>query len=152
MNVGRIASLRAGLPHTVSGMTINRFCSSGLQSIAMAAERILAGFADVIIAGGAESMSMVPMTGHKLAPNPWLADSFPDVYLNMGLTAENLARKYGIAREDADAFALASHQKAAAAIRDGKFKGEIVPLEVRTTVVSGGRRATAASRKAKKGF
>ena len=138
MNVGRIASLRAGLPHTVSGMTINRFCSSGLQSIAMAAERILAGFADVIIAGGAESMSMVPMTGHKLAPNPWLADSFPDVYLNMGLTAENLARKYGIAREDADAFALASHQKAAAAIRDGKFKGEIVPLEVRTTVVSGG--------------
>ena len=138
MNMGRISSLRAGLPHTVSGMTINRFCSSGLQSIAMAAERILAGFADVIIAGGAESMSMVPMTGHKLAPNPWLADSYPDVYLNMGLTAENLARKYGIAREEADAFALASHQKAAAAIRDGKFKDEIVPLEVKTMVVSGG--------------
>ena len=138
MNMGRISSLRAGLPHTVSGMTINRFCSSGLQSIAMAAERILAGFADVIIAGGAESMSMVPMTGHKLAPNPWLADSYPDVYLNMGLTAENLARKYGIAREEADAFALASHQKAAAAIRDGKFKDEIVPLEVTTMVVSGG--------------
>ena len=138
MNMGRISSLRAGLPHTVSGMTINRFCSSGLQSIAMAAERILAGFADVIIAGGAESMSMVPMTGHKLAPNPWLADSYPDVYLNMGLTAENLARKYDIAREDADAFALASHQKAAAAIRDGKFKDEIVPLEVTTMVVSGG--------------
>lgn len=138
MNMGRISSLRAGLPHTVSGMTINRFCSSGLQSIAMAAERILAGFADVIIAGGAESMSMVPMTGHKLAPNPWLADSYPDVYLNMGLTAENLARKYGIAREDADAFALASHQKAAAAIRDGKFKDEIVPLEVKTMVVSDG--------------
>ena len=138
MNMGRISSLRAGLPHTVSGMTINRFCSSGLQSIAMAAERILAGFADVIIAGGAESMSMVPMTGHKLAPNPWLADSYPDVYLNMGLTAENLARKYDIAREDADAFALASHQKAAAAIRDGKFKDEIVPLEVKTMVVSDG--------------
>ena len=138
MNMGRISSLRAGLPHTVSGMTINRFCSSGLQSIAMAAERILAGFADVIIAGGAESMSMVPMTGHKLAPNPWLTDSYPDVYLNMGLTAENLARKYDIAREEADAFALASHRKAAAAIRDGKFKDEIVPLEVTTMVVSGG--------------
>ena len=137
-NMGRIATLRAGLPPTVSAMTINRFCSSGLQSIAMAAECILAGFADVIIAGGAESMSMVPMTGHKLAPNPYLADCYPDVYLNMGLTAENLARKHNIMREDADAFALASHQKAAAAIRDGKFKDEIVPLEVTTTVVSGG--------------
>ena len=150
MNVGRIASLRAGLPHTVSGMTINRFCSSGLQSIAMAAERILAGFADVIIAGGAESMSMVPMTGHKLAPNPWLTDNYPDVYLNMGLTAENLARKYGITREEADAFALASHQKAAAAIRDGKFKDEIVPLEVTTTVVSGGPDGNGARPESKK--
>ncbi len=138
-NMGRIATLRAGLPPTVSAMTINRFCSSGLQSIAMAAERILAGFGDVILAGGAESMSMVPMTGHKLAPNPYLTDTYPDVYLNMGLTAENLARKYSITREDADAFALASHQKAAAAIRDGKFKDEIVPLEVTTTVVSGGQ-------------
>ena len=138
-NMARIATLRAGLPPTVSAMTINRFCSSGLQSIAMAAERILAGFGDVIIAGGAESMSMVPMTGHKLAPNPYLTDSYPDVYLNMGLTAENLARKHSITREDADAFALASHQKAAAAIRDGKFKDEIVPLEVTTTVVSGGQ-------------
>ncbi|MCH8267118.1 MAG: acetyl-CoA C-acyltransferase [Acidobacteria bacterium] len=138
-NMARIATLRAGLPPTVSAMTINRFCSSGLQSIAMAAERILAGFGDVILAGGAESMSMVPMTGHKLAPNPYLTDSYPDVYLNMGLTAENLARKYSITREDADAFALASHQKAAAAIRDGKFKDEIVPLEVTTTVVSGGQ-------------
>ncbi|MCH7978397.1 MAG: acetyl-CoA C-acyltransferase [Acidobacteria bacterium] len=138
-NMARIATLRAGLPPAVSAMTINRFCSSGLQSIAMAAERILAGFGDVILAGGAESMSMVPMTGHKLAPNPYLTDCYPDVYLNMGLTAENLARKYSITREDADAFALASHQKAAAAIRDGKFKDEIVPLEVTTTVVSGGQ-------------
>ncbi|MCZ6490515.1 MAG: acetyl-CoA C-acyltransferase [Acidobacteria bacterium] len=138
-NMARIATLRAGLPPAVSAMTINRFCSSGLQSIAMAAERILAGFGDVILAGGAESMSMVPMTGHKLAPNPYLTDTYPDVYLNMGLTAENLARKYSITREDADAFALASHQKAAAAIRDGKFKDEIVPLEVTTTVVSGGQ-------------
>ena len=149
-NMGRIATLRAGLPPTVSAMTINRFCSSGLQSIAMAAERILAGFADVIIAGGAESMSMVPMTGHKLAPNPYLTDSYPDVYLNMGLTAENLARKHSITREDADAFALASHQKAAAAIRDGKFKDEIVPLEVTTTVVSGGPDGNGAKAESKK--
>ncbi len=149
-NMARIATLRAGLPPTVSAMTINRFCSSGLQSIAMAAERILAGFADVIIAGGAESMSMVPMTGHKLAPNPYLADCYPDVYINMGLTAENLARKYSITREDADAFALASHQKAAAAIRDGKFTGEIVPLDVTTTVVSSGQDGNGANTEIKK--
>ena len=149
-NMGRIATLRAGLPPTVSAMTINRFCSSGLQSIAIAAERILAGFADVIIAGGAESMSMVPMTGHKLAPNPYLTDSYPDVYLNMGLTAENLARKHSITREDADAFALASHQKAAAAIREGKFKDEIVPLEVTTTIVSGGPDGNGAKAESKK--
>ena len=121
-NMARIAMLRAGLPHSVSAMTINRFCSSGLQAIAMAAERIMAGFADAIVAGGAESMSLIPMTGHKLAPNPYLMESYPDVYLNMGMTAENLARKYSVSREDADAFALASHQKALAAIRDGKFK------------------------------
>ena len=149
-NMARIATLRAGLPPTVSAMTINRFCSSGLQSIAMAAERILAGFADVILAGGAESMSMVPMTGHKLAPNPYLTDTYPDVYLNMGLTAENLARKYGITREEADAFALASHQKAAAAIRDGKFKDEIVPLKVTTTVVSGGQDGNGVNTESKK--
>ncbi|MCZ6750566.1 MAG: acetyl-CoA C-acyltransferase [Acidobacteria bacterium] len=149
-NMARIATLRAGLPPAVSAMTINRFCSSGLQSIAMAAERILAGFGDVILAGGAESMSMVPMTGHKLAPNPYLTDTYPDVYLNMGLTAENLARKYSITREDADAFALASHRKAAAAIRDGKFKDEIVPLEVTTTVVSGGQDGNGANTESKK--
>jgi len=135
-NMARVATLRAGLPASVSAMTINRFCSSGLQSIAMASERIIAGFADVIIAGGAESMSLIPMAGHKVAPNPYLADCYPDVYLNMGLTAENVARKYNVSREDADAFAMASHQKALAAIRDGKFKDEIVPLEVTTTVFS----------------
>jgi len=137
-NMARIASLRAGLPQSVSAMTINRFCSSGLQSIAMASERIIAGFADAIIAGGAESMSLVPMTGHKLAPNPYLVDCYPDVYLSMGLTAENLARKDSISRADADAFALASHQKALAAIREGRFKDEIVPLEVITTTLTNG--------------
>ena len=134
-NMARIVCLRAGLPLSVTGMTINRFCSSGLQSIAMAAERIMAGFAEVIIAGGAESMSLVPMPGSRLAPNPYLAECYPDVYLNMGLTAENIARQYQIAREEADAFAFASHQKAVAAIRGGKFKDEIVPLDVSMTTV-----------------
>ena len=138
MNVARIASLRAGLPVEISAMTINRFCSSGLQSIAMAAERIMVGHAEVIVAGGTESMSMVPMGGNKVAPNPWLMDHYPDAYLGMGLTAENLARKYGITREQADEFSLASHQKALAAIAAGKFKDEIVPVEVRSTVVSNG--------------
>src|SRR5277367_5704372 len=130
MNVARIASLRAGLPVTVSAMTINRFCSSGLQAIALAAERIIAGGAEVVVAGGAESMSMIPMGGNKIAPNPWLADNYPDAYLNMGLTAENLAKKYSITRDEADAFAYASHQKALAAIAAGRFKEEIVPVEV----------------------
>jgi len=135
-NMARVAGLRAGLPISVSGMTVNRFCSSGLQAIALAGERIMAGFADVIVAGGAESMSLVPMPGARLAPNPYMTECYPDVYLNMGLTAENLAAKYKIARQDADAFALASHQKAIAAIRGGKFKDEIVPLEVTTTTVA----------------
>jgi len=134
-NMARIVCLRAGLPQSVTGMTINRFCSSGLQSIAMAAERIMAGFAEVIIAGGAESMSLVPMPGSRLAPNPYLAECYPDVYLNMGLTAENIARQYQIAREDADFFAFGSHQKASAAIRGGKFKDEIVPLDVSMTTM-----------------
>ena len=134
-NMARIVCLRAGLPQSVTGMTINRFCSSGLQSIAMAAERIMAGFAEVIIAGGAESMSLVPMPGSRLAPNPYLAECYPDVYLNMGLTAENIARQYQIAREDADSFAFGSHQKAIAAIRGGKFKDEIVPLDVSMTTM-----------------
>jgi len=135
MNVARIASLRAGLPVDASAMTINRFCSSGLQAIALAAERIMSGQGDVAVAGGTESMSMVPMGGNKVAPNPWLMDNYPDAYLGMGLTAENLAKKYGISREQADEFSLASHQKSLAAIAAGKFKDEIVPVEVSYTVL-----------------
>jgi acetyl-CoA acyltransferase len=137
-NLARIAVFRSGLPDSIPGVTINRFCSSGLQAIAMAAERIMVGSADVILAGGAESMSLVPTPGARLAPNPYLAELHPDVYLNMGLTAENVARKYNVSREDADAFALASHQKALAAIREGRFKEEIVPLEVTRTVSENG--------------
>jgi acetyl-CoA acyltransferase len=132
MNVARIASLRAGLPVEIPAMTINRFCSSGLQSIAMAAERIMLGNAEVILAGGTESMSLVPMGGNKVSPNPWLMDHYPDVYLNMGLTAENLARKHNITREQADEFSYASHQKALKAIAAGHFKDEIVPVEVKS--------------------
>jgi acetyl-CoA acyltransferase len=142
MNVARIAMLRAGWPVEISAMTINRFCSSGLQSIALAAERIAAGHADVIVAGGTESMSLVPMGGNKISPNPWLVDQYPDVYLNMGLTAENLARKYAITREQSDEFSLASHRKAVAAIAAGNFRDEIVPVEVRTTSLNNGRPKT----------
>src|ERR1700734_3266824 len=130
MNVARIASLRAGLPVESSAMTINRFCSSGLQSIAIAAQRIMAGQGEAAVAGGTESMTMVPMGGNKVSPNPWLMDNYPDAYLGMGLTAENLAKKYGITREQADTFSFASHQKALAAISAGKFKDETVPVEV----------------------
>src|SRR5580692_1331225 len=147
MNVARIASLRAGLPVEVSAITINRFCSSGLQAIAMAAERIMTGGAEVMIAGGTESMSMIPMGGNKISPNPWLVDHYPDAYLSMGLTAENLARKYGITREKADAFSLASHKNAIAAITLGKFKDEIVPVEVQTTVVAAAANGRAAKAK-----
>src|ERR1700693_346995 len=147
MNVARIASQRAGLPPEIPAITINRFCSSGLQAIAMAAERIMIGHAEVILAGGTESMSMVPMGGNKGSPNPWLRDPYPDAYLSMGLTAENLARKYGITREKADEFSLASHKKALAAIAAGKFKDEIVPVEVRTTIVANGTNGHAAKSK-----
>src|SRR3984885_5374670 len=143
MNLARIASLRAGLPVGISAMTINRFCSSGLQAIAIAAEQIMAGQGDVIVAGGTESMSMVPMGGHKVAPNPWLMDHYPDAYLNMGLTAENLAKKYAISREQADEFSLGSHQKALAAIAEGKFKDEVVPVEVSYTVLENGGNGSA---------
>src|ERR1700704_1480673 len=136
MNVARNAALRAGLPVEISAITINRFCSSGLQSIAMAAERIVAGYGNVILAGGTESMTMIPMGGNKVSPNPWLMDHNPDAYLSMGLTAENVAKKYGITREKADEFSLASHKKAIAAIAAGKFNDEIVPVEVQTTVVA----------------
>src|ERR1700681_3754816 len=126
MNVARIALLRAGLPVETSAMTINRFCSSGLQAIALAAERIRAGSAEVIVAGGTESMSLVPMGGHKISPNPWLVDHYPDAYINMGLGTENIARKFGITREQADEFSANSHKKALAAIAAGNFKDETI--------------------------
>jgi acetyl-CoA acyltransferase len=129
-NVARVASLRAGLPVSCSAMTVNRFCSSGLQAIAIASERIMVGSAEVIIAGGTETMSMIPMGGYHFAPNPYLMDHYPDAYLSMGLTAENLARKYHITRQQQDEFALRSHQQALAAIAEGRFKEEIVPFEV----------------------
>jgi acetyl-CoA acyltransferase len=139
MNVARIASLRAGLPEEISAMTINRFCSSGLQSIAMAAERIQAGGADVIVAGGTESMTMIPMGGHKVAPNPWLVENHPGAYLSMGLTAERLAERFHITREEADAFSLRSHQKALAAIAAGHFENETVPVPVSFTTPNGSK-------------
>ena len=139
MNVARIASLRAGLPIEISAMTINRFCSSGLQSIAMAAERIMAGGAEVIVAGGTESMTMIPMGGHKVAPNPWLVDNNPGAYLSMGLTAERLAQRFNITREEADRFSLSSHQKALAAIAAGKFEDETVPVPVSFTTPNGAK-------------
>jgi acetyl-CoA acyltransferase len=129
-NVARIASLRAGLPVTCSAMTINRFCSSGLQAIALASERIMAGFAHTVVAGGTETMSMIPMGGFHFSPNPHLMEHYPDSYLNMGLTAERVANRYGISRDEADQFALRSHQRAVAAIAACRFKEEIVPLEV----------------------
>jgi acetyl-CoA acyltransferase len=131
LNVARIASLRAGVPVTASAVTVNRFCSSGLQSIAYAAERIISGFADTVVAGGTESMSLIPMGGHKVAPNPTLVDTYPDVYLSTGLVAENHARESEVSRDEQDAFALRSHRRALAAIDAGRFKDEIVPLSVR---------------------
>ena len=128
MNVARIASLRAGIPVAASAVTVNRFCSSGLQAIAFAAERVMCGFASAIVAGGTESMSLVPMAGHKLSPNPSLVDHYPDVYLSTGLVAENHAREAGISREAQDAFAFRSHQRAIAAIDGGRFLDEIVPV------------------------
>jgi acetyl-CoA acyltransferase len=139
MNVARIASLRAGLPVDVSALTVNRFCSSGLQAIAMAAERIMSGGADVIIAGGTESMTMIPMGGHKISPNPWLVDHYPDAYLNMGLTAERVALRFDITREAADEFALHSHQKALAAIQGGRFDDEVVPVPVTFSTPNGSK-------------
>ncbi|MBK9214042.1 MAG: acetyl-CoA C-acyltransferase [Chloracidobacterium sp.] len=130
MNVARTAMIAAGLPVETSAMTVNRYCSSGLQTIALAADRVATGGADVIVAGGLETMSMIPMGGNVFRPNPALTDTYPDYYLNMGLTAENLARKYEITREQADEFSMQSHHKAAAAIAAGNFKDEIVPVNV----------------------
>jgi acetyl-CoA acyltransferase len=148
MNVARIAGLRAGLPVEVSALTINRFCSSGLQSIAMAAERIMAGGAEVIVAGGTESMSMIPMGGNKISPNPWLVENHPGAYLSMGLTAERVGQRFGITREQSDVFSLRSHQKALAAIQEGKFTDETVPVPVSYTTngngANGGRGAGSA--------
>ena len=142
MNMGRIAALRADLPDSVPGMTINRFCSSGLQSIALAAERIRAGGAEVIVAGGAESMSLIPRGGHKMAPNPALMETLPQVYINMGLTAENVVARYKIPRELQDEFAYSSHMKALAAQQEGRFDDELVPLDVNFTSIDNGSAKT----------
>ena len=138
MNMARVAALRAGLPDSVPGVTINRFCSSGLQSIAMAADRIRAGGAQIIIAGGAESMSMIPMAGYKFAPNPWMVDHMPEIYMGMGLTAEEVQRKYDVSRSDADQFAYRSHRNALRAQAEGRFDDEIVPVEVESTTLENG--------------
>ena len=138
MNVARIASLRAGLPVEVPAQTVNRFCSSGLQTIALAAQQIMSGMGEAVIAGGVETMSQVPMSSNKFMANPTLAKEHPGVYIGMGQTAENLARQYEVTREEQDAFALRSHQRAAAAQDAGKFDDEIVPLEVEITLGEGG--------------
>lgn len=137
MNVARISSLRAGVPVQAAAMTINRYCASGLQAIALAVDRIRGGGADVIVAGGAESMSFVPMGGNKISINPWLMAHYPDSYLSMGLTAERLAQRYGIGREEADSFALASHRKALDAQAAGRFDSEIVPVPVVFSIPGG---------------
>jgi acetyl-CoA acyltransferase len=145
MNVARIASLRAGLPVEVSAVTVNRFCSSGLQAIAMAAERIMAGGAEVMVAGGTESMSMIPMGGNKISPNPWLVDHYPDAYLSMGLTAERVAARFRITRAQCDEFSLRSHEKALAAIAAGKFEDETVAVPVSLTANGNGHAGAASS-------
>lgn len=138
LNMARIATQRAGLPDSVCGVTVNRFCASGLQTIALAAQQIMLGMNEVVIAGGAESMTMVPMTGNKFSPNPYLAVHDPDVYVGMGITAENVAREHKISREEQDAFAFRSHQNAVHAIEQGFFTAEIVPLEVEHVELVGG--------------
>jgi len=143
MNMARVAALRAGLPDIVAGMTINRFCSSGLQAIALAVERIRAGSASILIAGGSESMSLLPLTSTRLAPNPWVVDNVPELYLTMGLTGENLQKRYGITREEQDAFSLRSHQFAMRAQTEGKFDEELVPVQVSTTALQNGKPVTA---------
>ncbi len=134
MNIARIISLRAGLPVEVPAQTINRFCASGLQTIATASEMIVTGSADIVVAGGVETMSMVPMTGYRYSPNPHMSVNYPEFYMSMGLTAERVAKIYGISREDQDEFALRSHWLAADAFREGKFSEEIVPLTVKESI------------------
>ncbi len=145
MNMARVAALRAGVPDIVPAMTINRFCSSGLQAIAMAAERIRGGAADIVLAGGSESMSLIPRAGNKFAPNPWMVDHQPEIYINMGLTAENVASRYKIPRERADAFALRSHTSALKAQAEGKFDDEIVPVKLETTALRNGKPETSSA-------
>jgi acetyl-CoA acyltransferase len=140
LNLARIAAFRAGLPNESAAMTINRYCASGLQAIALAAERIRGGGADAIVAGGAESMSFVPMGGNKIAVNPWLVENYPGSYLSMGLTAERVAKHYNVSREDSDRFSLESHKKALAAIEAGRFQDEIVPVTVTMTTPNGSTR------------
>ncbi len=144
MNVARIAAMRAGLPHDVAGQTVNRFCSSGLQTIAIASQQIMAGMGKAILAGGVESMSMVPMSSNKFMANPWLASNHPAAYTSMGITAENVARDFKISRADQDAFALRSNQRAVAAIQAGKFKDEVtpVPVEISEVEIGSGKRVT----------
>lgn len=141
-NLGRVIAQRAGLPDSVPGCTVNRFCSSGLQTIAMATQAILAGQAEVIVAGGAESMSLIPMGGHYIAPNPQMVADNPDAYCTMGLTAENVAEQFQVSRQDQDAFALRSHQHALAALQAGRFAEEIIPIPVRETLYVGGKPQT----------
>ena len=137
LNMARPVAMRAGFPSSVPAMTVNRFCSSGLQTIAQSCERIIAGGADIIVAGGVESMSMVPMTGFRISPHPGLMETIPEVYVSMGQTAENVVKEYNVSREDMDEFAFHSHRKAAEAQDAGRFKEEIVPLEVTTTTLEG---------------
>jgi acetyl-CoA acyltransferase len=139
LNMARNIALRAGLPHTVAAQTVNRFCSSGVQTIALAAQQIMTGMGEVIVAGGAESMSAVPMTGFQFRPNPWLVDHMPEVYISMGLTAENVAAEYGVDRAAQDEFSARSHENALKAIAEGKFKAEIVPLDVEQVELQDGR-------------
>ncbi len=142
LNMGRVVSLRAGLPAQVTAQTVNRFCSSGLQTIALASQQIMSGMGDVVVAGGVESMSAVPMTGFHFTPNPWIVDNAPEVYINMGLTAENVAKEFDISRETQDEFAVRSHELAAAAIDSGKFNQEIVPLDVEVVTAAGTKNVT----------
>ena len=138
LNMGRVISLRAGLPHTVTAQTVNRFCSSGVQTIALASQQIMTGMGEVIVAGGTESMSAVPMTGVQFRPNPWMVENLPEVYISMGLTAENVAAEFSVSREAQDEFAARSHQNALKAIAEGKFKDEITPLDVEQVVLQNG--------------
>ncbi len=140
LNMGRVVALRAGLPNTVAAQTVNRFCSSGLQTIALGAQQIMTGMGNVVVAGGAESMSAVPMSGVQYRPNPWMVENMPEVYISMGLTAENVAAEFNVSRTDQDAFSARSHDNALAAIAAGKFKDEIVPLEVETVSIKNGTR------------